>query len=143
MKNFPIMVRGGTKGPCPSSIPWDMIAPYEGMAIENHQQSLEKLASRGGLCPVEAFFVMTGRTWNNVQTPVSDELEREACAFIDKTVRDRSELQLENARLKEAVKKIVVFNLHDVRRPMLTYDENAVQVIWEILGFPNNRENKP
>jgi hypothetical protein len=42
----------------------------------------------------------------------------------------------ERDALKEAIKKIVVFNVNDVRRPMLSYDEEAVQTIWGILGFP-------
>lgn len=92
MKQFPIMIGyRGTKGPCPSSIPWDAIAPYDGMAKVNHDQTLERLAERGGLDPVEAFFVMTGRKWSMV--PVGDDLEKEACAFLDKIVRDRGELQ--------------------------------------------------
>jgi hypothetical protein len=84
----------GTKGPCPSEIPWEAIAPYEGQAKVNHDQTLERLAQRGGLDPVEAFFVMTGRTWNNFPK-MTDELEREACAFLDKIVRDRNTLRVE------------------------------------------------
>lgn len=39
------------KGP---SIPWAMIAPHEGRALRNHGgQSLERLAERGGLDPIE------------------------------------------------------------------------------------------
>lgn len=58
-RQFPIMVGYlGTPGPCPSSIPWEAIAPYDGQARVNHQQSLEHLASRGGLSPMEAFLVM-------------------------------------------------------------------------------------
>lgn len=110
MKQFPIMVgHEGTKGPCPSSIPWDAIAPYEGQAQVNHDQSLEKLASRGGLDPIEAFFIMTGRVWHNVRTPVSEELEREASAFIDKVVKDwatnelRAEVERKGVALRGAV----------------------------------------
>lgn len=92
MRQFPIMIGyEGTKGPCPSWIPWDAIAPYEGQARQNHQQSLEELAGRGGLSPVEAFYVMTGRRWHREQ--FSDEIRKEACAFLDKVVRDRGELQ--------------------------------------------------
>lgn len=42
----------------------------------------------------------------------------------------------ERDTLKEAIKKIVVFDINDLRRPMLAYDEEAVQTIWGILGFP-------
>ena len=108
MKMFPIMTGRDTKGPCPSRIPWDAIAPYEGQAQENHSQSLERLAERGGLDPIEAFFVMTGRSWLNVQTPVSDDLEKQACAFLEQLVRDRGELQVAHDRYKAALVTIAL-----------------------------------
>lgn len=49
---FPIM--GGP------SIPWAMIAPYERQALRNHNQTLERLAERGGLSPMEAMAVFDG-----------------------------------------------------------------------------------
>jgi hypothetical protein len=98
MKQFPIMVGyQGTAGPCPSSIPWDAIAPYEGHALENHQQSLERLAQRGGLDPIEAYMVMTGRRWKG--ETFTQEFEKEACAFLDKLVRDRDAVQAERDAL--------------------------------------------
>lgn len=91
-RQFPIMVGYlGTPGPCPSSIPWEAIAPYDGQARVNHQQSLEHLASRGGLSPMEAFLVMTGRTWQGETFTV--ERQKEACLFLDKIVQGRGELQ--------------------------------------------------
>ncbi len=95
MKQFPILgPLRGTEGPCPSSIPWHTIAPYENQALANHQQTLKRLAERGGLDPTEAFFVMTGRTWHDVPTPISKELQRESCAFIDKVAKDGANDQL-------------------------------------------------
>lgn len=38
---------------CPRSIPWDRIAPHEAQAKHNHDQTLERLAQRGGLGPGE------------------------------------------------------------------------------------------
>lgn len=95
----------GTAGPCPSSIPWDAIEPYEGHAQANHQQTLQRLSERGGLSPIEAYMVMTGRRWKG--ETFTKEYEIEACAFLDKLVRDRGELQAENTRLKEAIAQIV------------------------------------
>jgi hypothetical protein len=104
VKMFPILIGyGGTEGPCPSSIPWDAIAPYEGHAQANHQQSLERLAERGGLSPEEAFYVMTGRRWRG--ETFTKEFRREACAFLDKLVRDRGELQTAHDRYKAAFEK--------------------------------------
>jgi hypothetical protein len=64
-RQFPIM-RGG-------SIPWSIIAPYEKQAINNHDQSLEVLASRGGLDPLEAVAVLTGKRWRDVQHMTLEE----------------------------------------------------------------------
>jgi len=54
-RRFPIM--GGP------SIPWRVIAPHEAQARINHDQSLERLAQRGGLSPAEAHFVLADRKW--------------------------------------------------------------------------------
>jgi hypothetical protein len=123
MRKFPIMVGyEGTKGPCPSWIPWEAIAPYEGHAQENHQQSLERLAERGGLSPVEAFFVMTGRRWQGER--FTDALEREACAFLDKVVRDREEVQAENQKLRAALREAVdVVEGHPFRSPFVAVED--------------------
>lgn len=43
-----------------TSIPWDMIAPHEKQALVNHDQTLERLAQRGGLEAVEAMKVLRG-----------------------------------------------------------------------------------
>jgi len=53
-RRFPIMGAG-------FSIPWAMIAPFEQQARSNHDQSLERLAERGGLDPVEAIAVLDGK----------------------------------------------------------------------------------
>jgi hypothetical protein len=54
-ENFPIM--GGP------TIPWVLIAPHERQALLNHDQSLAKLASRGGLSCCEAVAVLEDRKW--------------------------------------------------------------------------------
>jgi hypothetical protein len=107
----------GTAGPCPSSIPWEVIAPYEGHALANHQQSLERLAQRGGLDPVEAYFVMTGRRWKG--ETVSKEVEKEACTFLDKVVRDREQLQIDHDRYKATLEKIsTIYDLGTAARAL-------------------------
>lgn len=110
-KLFPIMISWrGTKGPCPSAIPWEAIAPYEGQAQLNHQQSLERLAERGGLSPLEALMVMTGRNWREIKAGDYDALEVEACAFLGKIVRDRDLIRVERDALLlqfEEARKII------------------------------------
>ena len=51
-KEFPILKSNG------ATIPWESIAPHEEQALRNHGQSLEKLASRGGLSWCEALAVL-------------------------------------------------------------------------------------
>ena len=51
-KEFPILKSNG------ATIPWESIAPHEAQALKNHGQSLEKLASRGGLSWCEALAVL-------------------------------------------------------------------------------------
>ena len=53
---------------CPKSFPWEWILPYEKRAIYNHNQTLKRLAERGGLCPGEIRCVVEdrdlfGRPW--------------------------------------------------------------------------------
>lgn len=67
MRNFPILSQWQWKhdvldktliAKCPRSIPWDLIAPHEEQAQINHSQSLQRLAERGGLSPLEMYCVM-------------------------------------------------------------------------------------
>lgn len=60
---FPIM-----DGDERASIPWAAIAPHEAQAMKNHNQSLERLAQRGGLCWSEAWGVMTGTPMGQLRT---------------------------------------------------------------------------
>lgn len=104
MQEFPIMV-SGLKLPCPSRIPWDAISPFEGQAIHNHGQTLQRLAERGGLCPIEAHFVMTNRDWKGIYNS-NPQMEKEAVAFIEKVVRDRTEIVAERDALKLQVDEL-------------------------------------
>lgn len=59
---FPIMgPHGGSGGG--TCIPWKVIAPHEAQAQKNHQQSLARLAERGGLDPNEALCIILDRPW--------------------------------------------------------------------------------
>lgn len=52
----------------PRFIPWSELQPFEDQAVYNHSQDLEQLASRGGLCPVEIYYVMHRQRWRGVNT---------------------------------------------------------------------------
>lgn len=144
-RQFPIMIGyEGTPGPCPCSIPWDVIAPYDGQARVNHQQSLERLAERGGLSPMEAHLVMTGKTWKG--EIFTKECEKEACAFLDKIVKDRSEIQqkldaalLQVRALREACELAV--KMHDEFTNCDTSCWFPKDVLTAVLqGAPQKRE---
>ena len=74
-RRFPIM-RNHPKGePQPvESIPWDLIAPHALQAYNNHGQSLERLASRGGLSACEAVAIIEDRSWRKM--PADDAATR-------------------------------------------------------------------
>ena len=67
MKRFPVLLSYSDVGKfedCPKSVPWECIEPYEWQARRNHgQQSLQRLAERGGLDPTELVAVMERRSW--------------------------------------------------------------------------------
>ena len=63
-RRFPILIPGKWREDLPlRSVPWGMLQPHEEQAIANHSQSLEELARRGGLSPVEILLVLDGRSW--------------------------------------------------------------------------------
>lgn len=47
-------------------IPMSVFAPHEAQALINHGQSLEKLASRGGVDPTEAVAILSDRKWQEM-----------------------------------------------------------------------------
>ena len=57
-RRFPIL-----NGP---SVPWSLVAPYERQARENHSQTLEELAARGGLDAGELWCVVHGKRLRDV-----------------------------------------------------------------------------
>jgi hypothetical protein len=54
------------------AIPWGLIAPHARQAWENHTQTLERLAQRGGLSRCEAVAVLENRPWRKM-----DQVEAE------------------------------------------------------------------
>lgn len=55
-KWYPIMHSDTVK-----AIPWDVLAPHEFQALNNHDQTLQRLAERGGLSPEEALAIIEGQ----------------------------------------------------------------------------------
>ena len=64
MKRFPIITSiEERKHGAPTWVPWAAIAPHEDQAQENHMQSLERLAERGGLDAGEFIAVMQDKRY--------------------------------------------------------------------------------
>lgn len=65
-RRFPILAgergEGGRR-----SIPWGLIEPQEAQARHNHDQSLRRLAERGGLDIMEAYAILRGLEWRDVR----------------------------------------------------------------------------
>lgn len=77
-KMFPIMgVRNGSrKVRFDFSIPWSLIEPHAAQAQKNHQQTLERLAERGGLDATEALAVLEERGWEPMKSEDAEAILR-------------------------------------------------------------------
>lgn len=76
------------------SLPWEMIAPHEEQARENHSQTLKRLAERGGLSPTEALAILDDRKY-----PWGKKLDEAAdLAELNRRLESSSIQQLEKER---------------------------------------------
>lgn len=48
----------------PASVPWALVERCRERAWNNHSQTIERLAERGGLCPQEMCAVLADRPWH-------------------------------------------------------------------------------
>lgn len=62
-RRFPIMDSSVFQG---ETIPWNALAPHEHQALENHDQTLQVLARRGGLSWCEAAAILEDRPWHRM-----------------------------------------------------------------------------
>lgn len=67
MERFPILAsttqqeRDYRAAGIPTAVPWSLVAPHERQALLNHDQTLARLADRGGLSPSELMAVLEDR----------------------------------------------------------------------------------
>lgn len=64
MKTFPILFDRKKYPACPAEVPWDFVEPARKQAYENHGQTLERLAERGGLDPGELWCALNNKSLN-------------------------------------------------------------------------------
>lgn len=69
-KLFPIHSSDREVPNCPKGIPWEVIAPHEEQALNNHSQTLEKLAQRGGLGLIEMYAVLSDKSYREAEREV-------------------------------------------------------------------------
>jgi len=74
MKNFPViqihnreLKKQREVLDCPTSVPWALVQSHERQARRNHQQTLERIAERGGLSPCELVAVLEDRMWTRME----------------------------------------------------------------------------
>jgi len=61
-RQFPLMVTEHERAlGAPTSVPWSLVKPHELQAHVNHEQTLERIAARGGLAPFELVAVLEDR----------------------------------------------------------------------------------
>lgn len=100
------------------AIPWSVIAPFEKQAIENHEQTLERLAQRGGVSPCEAVAIIEGRKWSRMDAETAEAMLR---SIVDAS----KDLQLATltAKLEKAYADIKTANANHEKFERLWYLE--------------------
>jgi hypothetical protein len=75
INGFPVLFNGRDDHPeCPRSVPWAFIEPGRAQALSNHDQTLERLAERGGLCPGKIRCALEGKKlWPHFNNLGTDE----------------------------------------------------------------------
>jgi hypothetical protein len=71
-RSFPVLLSHRPRSEalaCPRTVPWSLLAPHEERARRNHDQSLERLAERGGLDPSEIAAIVEDRKWMSLELP--------------------------------------------------------------------------
>ena len=65
-----------TPSHCPATVPWEIVAPHQEQAIQNHGQTLEKLHGRGGVSIQELYAILRDRPYDSAVS------ERTAVNFV-------------------------------------------------------------
>lgn len=65
-------------------VPFDILAPHERQALANHDQTLKRLAERGGLDLTEMVAILEDRRWEMMPLPEAAERVRK---FVDERNR--------------------------------------------------------
>lgn len=80
--NFPILASK-------ESIPWEVIAAHEKQAMENHGQTIKRLAERGGLDWTEALAVLEDRRYTKMNV---EEAKRIVLLIVTESIKINSKV---------------------------------------------------
>jgi hypothetical protein len=78
-KTFPLIVSWREHFPF-DSVPWALVERHREQAKRNHDQTLERLADRGGLAPSELVAVLEDRPWHAMEPGTARDT---LVAFVD------------------------------------------------------------
>jgi hypothetical protein len=107
-RRFPVL--GGGFG-----VPWAMVAPHEPQARDNHGQTLQRLAERGGLSWAELLCVLESRRWRYGRELSDEDAKPKVLALVEAYDQDANRrlitslesalaaAQLENEALRRRV----------------------------------------
>jgi hypothetical protein len=92
---FPVLGGGMT-------VPWSLLAPHEPQAQANHDQSLKRLAERGGLSWTEMLCVLEARGWRHGRELTDEAAKPLVLALVEahearEVVQLRAQLQAASA----------------------------------------------
>ena len=87
---FPVLHDYRRKNDEPRKIPWTVIAPHEAQAQNNHYQTLERLAERGGLSWCEMLAVLEDRKYQRMDT---DEAKERVLELVQAHLRSNQDEQ--------------------------------------------------
>lgn len=122
-RRFPIQ-----RGP---DVPWEVMAPHESQAQRNHGQSLARLAERGGLGTGEAWAVVNGLHWHDMEKAIgwaeADRLWRQYAERVNLHYEELERLRAALADRDAHVARLGAEHLSDIRKVRASEQEHTLR----------------
>lgn len=88
MTTFPILIDHQNTPHKITSVPWAMLVPHRQRAMINHDQSLERLAERGGLTVTEILAVIDDTPWFDAKMKYKSKTSEERQDVLIRRVKE-------------------------------------------------------